>query len=83
MEFICGLIVGLALAAWAGFMLWRQLKGVPAQNGRWVYDLELCLGVTELMRFLEEVNRCGYFLVCATENEEGYYTLFFRRPEVL
>lgn len=85
MELICGLALGLAmaLAAWAGHTLWRQRKGVPAQNGRWIYDLQLCLGLTELNRFLDEVNRCGYLLVGVTEDETGYYTLFFSRPREL
>ncbi|MGM9601410.1 MAG: hypothetical protein ACI3W5_07485 [Faecousia sp.] len=74
---VAAICVGLV----AGFLPLLRREDKPAEQDRLVYDFTVCYGVTELIHSLAEVNRCGYLLLCVTESDEGYYTLFFRRPE--
>lgn len=85
MVYVCWLAAAISAASavtavYSLLRLRRKTAGAPA---RWVYDFTVCYGVTELIHSLAEVNRCEYLLLYITESDDGYYTLFFRRPEVL
>lgn len=85
MVYVCWIVavISAVSAATAVYSLLRLRRKTPGAAARWVYDFTVCYGVTELIHSLAEVNRCGYLLLNITESDEGYYTLFFRRPEVL
>ena len=46
---------------------------------RYIYDFQICSEYEELGAALECINRCGYDLISVTQDQRGYYTVFFRR----
>lgn len=51
---------------------------LPVPAYKFLYDYELCVGGVELRETIQEINKCGYNLVCVSQNDE-VYTVFFRR----
>lgn len=45
-----------------------------------VYDFQLCADVEELKRTIEYINASGLNLISVTQDFNGVYTVFFRRP---
>ena len=45
---------------------------------RYLYDIEICIGVAELKRVIHVINAANWEIVAVTQNEE-IYTVVFRR----
>lgn len=48
---------------------------------RYLYDIEICIGVNELKRTIQIINSARWEIIGMTQNEE-VYTVLFRRPFV-
>lgn len=44
-----------------------------------IYDFELCADYEELKATIESINYHGYDLIAVTQDQRGFYTVFFRR----
>lgn len=47
---------------------------------KWRYDFDFVSDVDTLRDMICYINRHGYILVSVTQNIEGIYTIFFKRP---
>lgn len=56
----------------------EQIPQLPVPAYKFLYDYEVCVGDVELKETVQEINKCGFNLVCVSQSDE-VYTVFFRR----
>lgn len=49
------------------------------RSSHYIYDFEICSEYEELKRVLGYINRCGYELICVTQDSRDFFTIFFKR----
>lgn len=48
-------------------------------NSWFIYDFRICAEYEELKETLDYINRHGYDLITVTQDNRGFFTVFFRR----